>query len=649
MGFEIGKTLAGYEILEVLGGSKTGVAYKVRNVFAQRVEVLKILPKNAQDDDEQVARFLREIAVHARLVHPNIVTFYNASEVEGQLVMTTEFVPGITVAERLEAGPIAWRDAFHYAGDTLSALEYAHASGVIHRGLSSSNLVITTAGIVRLHGFGLAKSASDPDLTAVGMVIGALRYISPEQVKGVEVDERCDIYSLGVVMYEMLAGKLPFESKSQFELMLAHVNTPPRHVSDVNPEVPREAGDAVMKALAKEPDQRFRNAREFRAELERIARPVQETTPVAEPTMVEIPAVSAHEAPVLPDVAAVEAHEAGGAVKALEEEPDWRAEKFRAELESLLQPVQETTPVAEPAMVEIPAVSAHEAPVLPDVAAVEAPEADGAAVKALEEEPDWRAEKFRAELHTLLQPVQETMLFTAPVEPAAAQAEVASGSEVPVLADVAAVEAREAGSSVLKAVEEEPDWRFQNQWEFSAELERMAQPVQETMLLTAPVELAPAEIPVASAHEVPAWPDVATVEAHETDGSVLKALEEEPDWRFQEARDFRAELDHTAQPVQEATLLTEPAAAEIPVVSAHEVPAWPEAAVEEKLPQPAPIAAVVERPAPGLPQPLASDTELPISFLAHLLNSKLGLSLAACVLTVIMGSVMLLALLIAKP
>jgi len=89
MVLEIGKTLAGYEILEVLGGSKTGVAYKVRNVFAQRIEVLKILPKNAQDDDEQVARFLREIAVHARLVHPNIVTFYNASEVEGQLVMTT--------------------------------------------------------------------------------------------------------------------------------------------------------------------------------------------------------------------------------------------------------------------------------------------------------------------------------------------------------------------------------------------------------------------------------------------------------------------------------------------------------------------------------------------------------------------------------
>src|SRR5579872_3404829 len=168
MGFEIGKTVAGYEIVEVLGTSKTGVAYKVRNVFAQRFEVLKILPKSIQDDEEQNARFLREIKVHAQLLHPNIVTFYNAREIEGQLVMTTEFVPGVVLTEKLQAGPIAWRDAFRYAGDALSALEYAHANGIIHRGLSSSNLVITTDGIVRLGGFGLAKSISDPQLTAVG-------------------------------------------------------------------------------------------------------------------------------------------------------------------------------------------------------------------------------------------------------------------------------------------------------------------------------------------------------------------------------------------------------------------------------------------------------------------------------------------------
>src|SRR2546421_7747510 len=143
MGFEVGKTVAGYEIVEVLGSSRLGVAYKVKNVFAQRFEILKILPKGGQDNEEQTARFLREIKVHARLVHPNIVTFYNAREIEGQLVMTTEFVAGETVAERIESGPMPWRGAVTYAGQALTALEYAHEHDVIHRGLTASSLVIT--------------------------------------------------------------------------------------------------------------------------------------------------------------------------------------------------------------------------------------------------------------------------------------------------------------------------------------------------------------------------------------------------------------------------------------------------------------------------------------------------------------------------
>ena len=270
MGFEIGKTVAGYEIVELLGSSTTGIAYKVRNVFSQRFEILKILPKEISGNEEQVVRFLREIKVHARLVHPNIVTFYNAREVEGQLVMTTEFVPGTTVAERLEAEPIAWQDTTRYTCQALLALEYAHANGIIHRGLTSSCLVITPEGIVRLGGFGMAKVVSDPQLTAVGTVVGALRYISPEQVKGLALDARCDIYSLGVVMYEMLTRRLPFEGKGQFEIMLAHVNTPPKHPTEVNPDVPRALGDLALVALAKEPGQRFQNAREFRVALQEI-------------------------------------------------------------------------------------------------------------------------------------------------------------------------------------------------------------------------------------------------------------------------------------------------------------------------------------------------------------------------------------------
>jgi|SRR5579871_1427841 len=263
MGFEIGKTVEGYEIVELLGTSKTGVAYKVRNVFAQRFEVMKILPKNIQDDAEQNARFLREIKLHAQLLHPNIVTFYNAREIEGQLVMTKEFVPGVKLSDKLKAGALDWREACKYAGDGLSALEYAHAHGIIHRGLSSSNLIITAEGVARLKGFGFAKSASDPELTAAGVVIGALKYMAPEQVKGEAIDVRCDLYSLGIVLYEMLTGKVPFDAKGQFEIMMAQVATTPKHVSDLNSAVPRELGDLVAKALAKPTDGRFQTALEF--------------------------------------------------------------------------------------------------------------------------------------------------------------------------------------------------------------------------------------------------------------------------------------------------------------------------------------------------------------------------------------------------
>jgi serine/threonine protein kinase len=269
MGFEIGKTVAGYEVVEVMGGLQMGLAYKVRNVFAQRFEILKILPKSVQDDEEQLARFLREIKVHARLVHPNIVTFYNAREIEGQLVMTTEFVQGITVTARLEQGPIPWAEAITYARQALSALQYAHAVGVVHRGLTPGNLIITPGGVVRLGGFGLAKAMSDPQLTAIGSVIGSLHYMAPEQVRGNGgLDARCDIYSLGIVLYEMLVGRVPFDSKSQFEVMLAHVSTIPKRPSEVNPAVPQELDAIVLTALTKEPVDRFQTAQEFSEALE---------------------------------------------------------------------------------------------------------------------------------------------------------------------------------------------------------------------------------------------------------------------------------------------------------------------------------------------------------------------------------------------
>lgn len=287
MNFEIGTTAGGYEFLDIVSSSKDGVTYRVRNVLAQRLELLKVLPKNFQDDQDRVARFLREMKVHARLVHPNIVTFYTAAEIERQLVTTTELVEGPTLAERLELGPLPWQEAAEYASQVLAALECAHGHGVVHRDINPNNLILTAEGTVKLTGFGFARASTDPQLTQVGTAIGSVHYMSPEQVRGTGApDARSDIYSLGAVLYEAVTGQTPFSSKSQFEIMVAHVNELPKAPRALNPGIPEELEDMIMKALAKDPSQRFQNAREFQealAEVRGVAEARREVLPAPGP------------------------------------------------------------------------------------------------------------------------------------------------------------------------------------------------------------------------------------------------------------------------------------------------------------------------------------------------------------------------------
>lgn len=269
MKFEIGKTVGGYEFLDYLGSSKVDVSYKVRNILAQRIELLRVLPK--QDDPDLTSRFLREMKVHARLVHPNIVWFYDARELEGQLVMTTEFVEGNTLRQRIEGGPMSAIDASGYICQALVALGYAHAQRVVHRDITPECIIVTPEGTVKLTCFGVAKSAADPNLTQAGAVRGALKYLSPEQVRGTSgVDVRTDIYSLGAVLYELVTGKPPFDLASEFDIMLAQVNTIPPPPSALNPQIPREFDKVVLTAMAKEPNQRFQTADEFRDALENV-------------------------------------------------------------------------------------------------------------------------------------------------------------------------------------------------------------------------------------------------------------------------------------------------------------------------------------------------------------------------------------------
>ncbi len=269
MKFEIGQTAGGYEFLAVLDTSESGVTYKVRNVLVKRLEALKVLPKELQEDQQRVDRFLREVNIRARLSHPNIVSFYNAMPLEDQLVMTTELVEGSTIARLVKLGPIPLKDATDYICQALSALVYAHAHGVVHRDICPSSMIITEKNRLKLSDFGLAKMYADPSLTQTGTVVGSVDYTSPEQVKGITtLDERTDIYSIGVILYELAAGQKPFASKSQFEVMQAHVEKEPPPPVELNPELSSELNNVILRALAKAPTERFQSAMKFRTALQ---------------------------------------------------------------------------------------------------------------------------------------------------------------------------------------------------------------------------------------------------------------------------------------------------------------------------------------------------------------------------------------------
>lgn len=269
MAFEVGQTVGPYELLELVRISGPNLTYKVCNTLAKRTEVLKVLPKEYRADTEGLERFKREVRVHAQLSHPNIADFYNAMELEGELVMTSEWLEGTSLEDMLETERLPIALVVSHAVQVLSALEYAHEKGVIHRNLSPRNIIIAGDGSVKLAGFELAKTSRDAQLTAEGSVVGSVNYICPEQAKGtLTLDTRSDIYSLGAVLYESVTGAHVFDFPSKFEVMQAHVQKQPAPPRELRRDLPEELNRAILKALAKEPSQRFQSAAEFRKTLE---------------------------------------------------------------------------------------------------------------------------------------------------------------------------------------------------------------------------------------------------------------------------------------------------------------------------------------------------------------------------------------------
>ncbi len=293
MKFSVGQQLDGVEFLRVLSSSGPNVAYLVRDMITGRLEYLKLVPGGPARNEETVERFLREARLHARLKHPNIAQFYSARYVGGDLTMTREWIEGESLASKLAGGPLGVYRAVDYIGQALLALEYAHGQGVVHRNITSDNLLITESGIVKLTGFDLARGAADLRLTRAGVTLGSVHYMAPEQIRGLaHADERSDLYAVGVVLYEAITGKRPFEGDSHFDVMLAQVEQGLKPPSRLNETVPPEVDAVVMRALAKDPGQRYQAAADFRRELVQTVREREEdlAEPAATAELAEEPA-----------------------------------------------------------------------------------------------------------------------------------------------------------------------------------------------------------------------------------------------------------------------------------------------------------------------------------------------------------------------
>jgi serine/threonine-protein kinase len=286
MSEETSKRIGDYEVLGVLGAGGMGQVFKVRNVISDRIEAMKILLPDLAGRQDLADRFLREIKLLAGLNHPNIAALRTALTLNNQLVMVMEYVEGTTLATRLEQGAIPAADAVNYTNQVLSALSYAHSQKVIHRDIKPANMMLTPQGVVKLMDFGIARSGTDRGLTMTGTTMGSLYYMSPEQVKGQPTDARSDLYSLGVSLYEMVTGERPFRADSDYSLMAAHLQQPPKPPIELRADLPAALNEIILMAIAKDPALRFQSADAFRNALNNV----KGAMPTTIPTGASVPA-----------------------------------------------------------------------------------------------------------------------------------------------------------------------------------------------------------------------------------------------------------------------------------------------------------------------------------------------------------------------
>jgi serine/threonine protein kinase len=262
-----GQTVSHYQILEKLGEGGMGVVYKALDLTLGRIVALKFVAADLATNESIKQRLMREAKACASLNHPNISIIYEFGEADGRNFIALEYVEGETLQKLLTQKRFEVTEVLEVALQVTNALEAAHKKGITHRDLKSANIMLDVNNRAKILDFGLAKLAQGSRLTQSGMTLGTAAYMSPEQVRGEELDHRSDIYSMGVVLYELLTGDLPFVADYHLAVMYAIVNVDPKPPRESNPAIPPELEAVILKALAKEPEKRYQTSAEMGNEL----------------------------------------------------------------------------------------------------------------------------------------------------------------------------------------------------------------------------------------------------------------------------------------------------------------------------------------------------------------------------------------------
>ena len=268
-----GQTISHYQVLARLGGGGMGVVYQARDLRLDRLVALKVLPPDLTRDAEAKARFMQEAKAASGLDHPNICTIHEIDETpDGQLFLVMAYYAGETLKQAIARGPLPLDTALDLATQIAQGLQKAHAAGIVHRDIKPANVMVTPDGVAKVVDFGLAKLVDATGLTRPGTTLGTVAYMSPEQTRGEAVDARTDLWALGVVLYEMVAGRVPFGGDSAAAVATAIQQQTPTPLTALRSGVPIELDRVVARALARDRTERFQTAADLAAELRRLRR-----------------------------------------------------------------------------------------------------------------------------------------------------------------------------------------------------------------------------------------------------------------------------------------------------------------------------------------------------------------------------------------